>query len=218
MKILGIDEAGKGPVIGPLVICGYLINEDKLTELSQTGVKDSKMLTPAKRSKLEPLLKEMADDVIILKMSASEIDTLRDVTNLNRLEIGKMSRIINMIRPDKVIIDAIEANVKAFKKKVCRDLDHECEIICENYADKNHIEVSAASIMAKVCRDREIEELRRIYGDIGSGYTSDPVTIAFLKNWIKKNKEFPDFVRRSWITAQLMMEEKEQKKVRDFLG
>jgi len=219
MKILGIDEAGRGPVIGPLMICGYLIDEKKSAKLKKLGVKDSKLLTPQKREKLVPKLKKIADDYILLRVPPNDIDRLHGVYNLNKIEIAKMREIINLLRPDKVIIDSPEVNIKKFRGKIVRGLHHDrFDFVAENFADKKYPEVGAASIIAKVFRDKEIEKLHKKHGFFGSGYTSDEKTITFLKDWIKVNNEFPDFVRKSWITAMLLKEEKEQKKLMEFLG
>lgn len=207
-----------GPVVGPLVMCGYLIDESKVEKLRDMGVKDSKMLTPKKRQKLVPKLKKLADDFILVKITPQEIDRLRDISNLNKIEITKMRQIINALKPDKVIIDAPEVNTVKFGKKITEGLRHNgFDLIAENFADKKYAEVGAASIIAKVHRDREIEKLHRKHGFFGSGYTSDERTIKFLKNWMKMNKEFPHFVRKSWITAVLIKEETQKKKVREFL-
>ncbi|MEM7819746.1 MAG: ribonuclease HII [Candidatus Aenigmatarchaeota archaeon] len=217
-KILGIDEAGRGPVIGPLVLCGYLIDEKKVSELKNLGVKDSKLLTQKKRSILMPKLKKIADDLILLKISAKEIDKLREISNLNKLEIEKMQHMINLLEPDKVIIDTPELNTKKFHEKVyCKIKNKNIEIITENFADKKYYEVGAASIIAKVHRDIEIKKLHKKYGDFGTGYTHDPRTIKFLKDWIKMNKEFPDFVRKSWITAIEIKNNKEQSIIKKFV-
>lgn len=215
--ILGIDEAGRGPVIGPLVMCGYLVRDDRIKELRELGVKDSKMLSPEKRDELFPDLEKLAEDVIVLSVSAREIDRLRTATNLNRLEIERMRQMIEMLGPDKAVIDAPESNTKKFKEKILCRLGHNgFELIAENFADKKYAEVAAASVIAKVRRDREIQKLHRKYGFFGSGYTSDSRTIGFLKNWLQDNRDFPDIVRKSWITSVTMKKEKEQKRLLNF--
>ncbi len=208
MKILGIDEAGRGPVLGSLFMCGYLIEEKKVPELRKLGVKDSKLLSKARRDAMFGKIKSLSDDVVILKTSAKEIDHLRSRSNLNKLEISRMKEIIRLLQPGKVIIDALESNEKKFLSKVSAGLDG-IEIVAENFADKKYLEVGAASICAKVSRDAEIESLHKIYGNFGSGYTSDPRTITFLKDCIKENS-VPDCVRKSWITFQSMRSEKLQ--------
>ncbi len=215
---LGIDEAGRGPVIGPLVMCGFLIAKEKVPLLKRMGVRDSKLLSARRREYLVKHLENIADDFVVIKLSAEQIDGFRGVSNLNKLEIEKIKEIIKLFGPDEVIIDAIEANTDKFKKKVRTGIDKKINIIAENFADKNHAVVSAASIIAKFYRDEEIKKLQKQYGDFGSGYTHDPKTIKFLKQWIKNNKEFPPIVRKSWITAIEIKKEKEQKGVKDFMG
>jgi len=209
MKVLAIDESGRGPAIGPLVMCGYLIDEKKTQELRKMGVKDSKLLTAAKREELFPKLEKMAKDYALLQASAKDIDKLRSVSNLNKYEIKRMLELIEFFNPDKVIIDALEQE-ESFQKKII-DRVNGTTVIAENFADKKYPEVGAASILAKVTRDREIEKLHKLHGDFGSGYPADPLTIDFLKNWIKRNKDFPDCVRKSWMTVKMLKMEKEQK-------
>ncbi|KHO48235.1 MAG: ribonuclease HII [archaeon GW2011_AR5] len=218
MNVLGIDESGRGPVCGPLTMCGYLIDESKMHELKSIGAKDSKLLTAEKRENMAPLLKELADDFVVLKITAKEIDELRNETNLNIIEIERMQHIINIMKPDKVIIDSPEVNTPAFSRKVmARVKDKSLQVLSENFADKKYPVVSAASVIAKVERDAEIRKLHEKHGFFGSGYSHDEITIAFLKDWIKKNKEFPPFVRKSWFTAQRIKEEKEQVPISKFI-
>lgn len=213
MKILGIDEAGRGPVIGSLHMCGYLIDEKNVYKLKELGVKDSKLLSKKKREEMFKELKVIADDFIVLKANAKKIDKTRDDSNLNQLEIDQMRELIELLKPDKVIIDAIERNTKKFKEKI--GIKSGIEVIAENFADKNHIEVGAASICAKVSRDNEVERLHKKVGYFGSGYPADPATITFLKDCIKKNT-VPDCVRKSWFTYQLMVNEKKQTNLSDW--
>ena len=219
MKLLGIDESGRGPVCGPLTICGYLIEESKAPELKRLGAKDSKLLSPEKRENMAPLLKELADDFVVLKITAKEIDKLRNETNLNIIEIERMQHIINMLKPDKVIIDSPEVNTRKFSEKVMSQVKTKnVHIVCENFADKKYPVVGAASIIAKVERDTAIKQLHKQHGFFGSGYSHDEITIEFLKAWIKKNKEFPSFVRKSWFTAQRIKKHSEQMKIGEFIN
>jgi len=226
MNILGIDEAGRGPVCGPMMICGYMIEADKIEKLKKTGVRDSKMLTDKRRRGLVPRLKKLASDYVVFRVSSEQIDLLRTETNLNRIEIAKMQEIIRLLRPDKVVIDAPEVNTKKFSQKITAGMQNDVRstsirqngfyLVSENFADKKYPEVAAASVIAKVERDKEIERLHREYGFFGSGYPSDERTISFLKDWIKVNKEFPPFVRKSWMTALAIKKEHEQKKLMEF--
>ncbi|MBI5346994.1 MAG: ribonuclease HII [Candidatus Aenigmarchaeota archaeon] len=197
-------------------MCGYVIEEKNIRHLRKTGVRDSKMMTAKQRESILPELEKLALDVSLSSISAQDIDRLRTKTNLNRIEIETMKAIIKITEPDMVIIDAIEANVDGFHRKIKTGLGFDCKIICENFADKNHPPVSAASVIAKVNRDKEIERLRQRYGFRGTGYSSDPATIKFLREWFSSNGSFPDFVRSSWITARTIKAEKEQKKLIEF--
>lgn len=225
-RILGIDEAGRGPVIGPLVICGFLLSEDKLETLVKWRVRDSKKISPRMRGFFYGRLKKLADDYAVIKLDAADIDRLRTETNLNRIEIKHMQAIINATKPDVAIIDAIEANTDRFRSAILAGLKKELqerekagkfELICENYADANYPIVGAASIIAKVIRDAEVRKLEEKYGSFGSGYPSDPRTMKFLKDWLEKHKEFPAFVRRSWMTAKAMKKDHAQKGLKIFV-
>ena len=207
-------------------MAGYVIDESRIKDLQKIGVRDSKELSPARRETLEKSLTKMADNIIVLKLSAEDIDKLRSETNLNRIEARKMKDIINSVDSDKVFIDSVEANTEKFKREIIAGLSvelkkrinkKEMNIICENFADKKYPVVAAASIMAKVNRDRDINELKKEFGSIGSGYSSDPVTIKFLKDWIEKNKNYPGLVRRSWLTAKEIIDEKKQRQIGDFI-
>jgi ribonuclease HII len=225
-KILGIDESGRGPVIGPLVMCGFMLSEDKLGRLKEMGVKDSKLLTPQRRSTLYQKLKELADDWAPIKLTAMDIDKLRSESNLNKIEIRHMQELINTMKPDIAIIDAIEANTAKFRATVLaglkpelkeREKSGEFELICKNFADRDYPIVGAASIMAKVIRDAEVRKLAKEHGSFGSGYSSDPRTMKFLKDWLAKHKEFPHFVRRSWVTAKELKKDHDQKGIQVFV-
>lgn len=219
MKILGIDEAGRGPVIGPMVICGVLVDETDLGRLRKIGVKDSKLLSRDRREELEKKIKEIVDDYILIILSAKEIDELRKRSNLNRIEIEKILKIINIMNPDRVIIDAPERNTLKFKEKIRVGVRNKnIEIIAENFADRKYHVVSAASILAKVTRDRIIDEIKRKYNiEFGDGYPSNELTQKFLKDWFRKYKTFPDFVRKSWITIENIKKNGEQKKIFHFI-
>ncbi len=203
--IAGIDEAGRGAVAGPLVVAG--VSCDKKTEslLRKMGVKDSKLLTPARREVLAQAIEKTAKDIVILKVGACKIDShRRGGMNLNQIEGVKMAEVASFLRPDKVYIDSPDINLFKFKKFLEKMIQHEPEIVLEHKADLNYPIVAAASIMAKVERDREIAKLREEHGNLGSGYPSDPVTKEWLSEWISRNKQFPNFIRRSWVPAELM--------------
>ena len=204
-------------MIGPLVICGYLVKEEKLRELKKLKVRDSKELTPEQRKTLVNALKRVAEDFVLVKLSASDIDRLRGEKNLNKIEIEHFAKIIDVLSPDVAYVDSPEVNTKKFAEKLRRYLkDKRVKIVAENYADKKYAVVSAASIMAKVARDEEIEKIKKAVNyDFGTGYTHDERTIEFLKKLAERG-DYPDFVRKSWITAKVIRKESEQRKLTEF--
>lgn len=203
MDILGIDEAGRGSVLGPMVIAGVIVPEKMEKILERMGVKDSKRLTPNRRTILSRKLRKMFDYEIVV-ISAREIDDLRaSGINLNEIEKNAMESIILKLKPEKAIVDAVDVKAERFQENLCNDTG--INVIAEHKADDKYIQVSAASIIAKAQRDEYIKEINKDYiksGGIGSGYPSDPTTKKFLTNYTYD--EMPDFVRKSWATVAKM--------------
>ena len=220
IKLLGIDEAGRGPVIGPLVICGLMIDENGEKKLREIKVKDSKQLTPKRREELAPEIEKIATHVVILRVPACKIDdNIKRGTNLNWIEALKMIDIINLLEPDKVIVDTPCVNTNKFKNFILSKLENKkVDLVCENYADETYPVVSAASIIAKVNRDKDIEELKKKVGfDFGVGYSHDSKTIEFLNKIAKENKgKFPSYVRHTWATVDRIKQEHSQLRVLSF--
>lgn len=203
MDVLGIDEAGRGSVLGPLVIAGVIVPEKMDKVLERMGVKDSKRLTPNRRTILSRKLKKMFEyDLVVI--SAQDIDNMRaEGINLNEIERIGMEKILSNLNPEKAIVDAVDIKAERFQNKLVNDTG--VNVVAEHKADDNYIEVSAASIIAKQERDSHINEINKDYikiGGIGSGYPSDPTTKKFLTNFTYD--EMPDFVRKSWATVEKM--------------
>lgn len=217
MLICGIDEAGRGPVIGPMVMCGVLIEESKIKELQSIGVKDSKLLSPRQRETLFKEIKPIIKDYKIIIIPPKEIDEAveSEELNLNKLEAIKSAMIINYLKPNKVILDCPSNNIKKYLDYLKIYIkDSSIEIKAEHKADLKYPIVSAASILAKVTRDREIDKIRKeIKEEIGSGYPADPITNKFLKNNYKK---YPSIFRKSWASYKNLLSQKSQKKLSGF--
>jgi ribonuclease HII len=201
--IAGIDEAGRGSVMGPLVIAGVMGEAKLENTLRKMGVKDSKLLTAAKREKLAGVIENTVKDIIVVKVGPCKIDSYRKSgVSLNHVEGLKMVEIIKYLNPHMVHIDCPDHNLWKFSQFLKNNYGKECEMKVEHKADTKYPFVSAASIIAKVERDREIEKLREEHGDIGSGYPSDDITMKWLENWLSHTKDFPDFVRSTWETIE----------------
>ncbi|MCW4054251.1 MAG: ribonuclease HII [Candidatus Bathyarchaeota archaeon] len=212
MLVAGVDEAGRGCVIGPLVVAGVLVKEKNLTVLRQLGVKDSKLLSSKKREALFKEISRLAEKHHVVKLLPSEIDRVveckKKLHKLNRLEAQTMAQIINSLSPDEAYVDAADVFEDRFKQHIQEGLAVKARITARHKADKTYTVVSAASIIAKVERDREIAALKVVYGDFGSGYVTDQKTLRFLKQWIKTHSEYPSCVRQSWKTAKQVKNEK----------
>jgi len=211
--ICGIDEAGRGPVIGPLVICGVLANEEQEKALMEIGVKDSKMLTPIQRERMFDRITAAVERYEIIIIDPEEIDDAvngKDGLNLNWLEAVKSAKIINKLQPNKAILDCPSTNTQKYVDYIKKKITGRADIIAEHKADQNYPIVSAASILAKVTRDNKIQELKKQYKvEFGSGYPSDPMTQLFIqKNWNKFN-----FFRKSWKSYQVFAKGKSQTKL-----
>jgi ribonuclease HII len=212
--ICGVDEAGRGPVIGPLVVCGVCVDSDE--GLRRLNVRDSKKLTPARREELAPKIRKIAR-VEIVEVPAEQIDGLREHMSLNRLEARIFASIIDSLCPKTAYIDAADADEEKFGRLVKSSLTREVEVISEHKADDTYPVVSAASIIAKVQRDARIREIEAEIGEpIGSGYTSDPETISFLERWTKAKKSFPPHTRKSWLTSQNIMMMNHMRRLDEF--
>ena len=203
MKILGVDEAGRGPVIGPLIIAGVMLPKEKIKTLERLQVKDSKKLTPKKRTYLAKKIKKISK-YYIAKIDASKIDKLRsEGVNLNEIEKRAIADIINKARPDYVIVDSVDIKPHRFEKGIKKLIKGKITVKAEHRADTKYPIVSAASIIAKNQREQEIEKIKKEYKiEFGSGYPNDPLTKKFLSTL--KHDKLPDFIRKSWATIKKM--------------
>jgi ribonuclease HII len=191
----GCDEAGRGPVIGPMVIAIVCGDPDSIKRI---GVKDSKVLSESTRESMYDLIKEAATSVDFVVVSESQIDESTFKNELNLLEAKEMSK---MIRSDnEYVIDCPDVNEERFAKLMTQLSGNE-RITAKHKADVDYPLVSAASIIAKVTREREIMKIKEEIGEFGSGYPSDERTISYLKKYFRENKKLPPHVRRSWKTV-----------------
>jgi len=220
MLVLGIDDAGRGPVLGPMVLAGCLMTKEVEKELKKIGVKDSKQLTQKRREVLAEKIKEKSETFEVVVVSPLEIEGQNEKgINLNQVEAIACAQIINRINKGfdkiKVIVDCPSPNLVAWQdylKTKIKNLSN-LEISCEHKADKNYPSVSAGSILAKCVREIEMDKLKEKYGEeIGSGYPSDPLTCKFLEKNAQKYGEDGLF-RRTWSTWKKACADLGQKKL-----
>ena len=205
MIICGVDDAGRGSVLGPLVIAGVSVERTKIKYLSEIGVKDSKQLSPKTREMLYKKIIAIVDDSYVARISPKIIDQSVRKNQLNHLEAKYMARVIAKLQPNSSYVDSCDVNPARFGKEIS-NLAKSGRIYSRHHADSRFAIVSAASIVAKVNRDREIAKLRKKY-DLGSGYPSDSKTMQFIKDWILQNNKTPEFVRKSWKPVKIMMKQ-----------
>ncbi|WP_316504428.1 ribonuclease HII [Nitrosopumilus sp.] len=204
MQICGIDDAGRGSMLGPLVIAGISIEKRKLRKLSLLGVKDSKRLSPKLRDHLFKKIIEVVDDYYITKISTRSIDASVKKHCLNNLEAKNMAKVVLKLQPDVSYVDSCDVNSTRFGREISKLSDNH-KIKSYHHADSRFVAVSAASILAKVTRDRAIEKLRKNH-NLGSGYPSDSVTVKFVTKYYQINHLMPNFVRKSWKPVQLIVD------------
>ena len=203
MLVCGVDDAGRGSVLGPLVIAGISIERSKIKHLIAIGVKDSKQLSPKSRENLYDKIISLVDGYYVAKIPPSTIDKSVNKNLLNQLEANYMAKVIKKLGASSSYVDSCDVNPKRFGLYIS-NLSKTGKIISSHHADRKYPVVSAASIIAKVNRDRAIEKLRKTH-DLGSGYPSDSKTMRFIKEWISQNGDVPIFVRKSWKPIKILL-------------
>lgn len=197
--ICGADEAGRGPVLGPLVVAAVMVESE--SPLRKLKVKDSKRLTPRQREELFPLIMDCSA-VEVAVVWEEEIDA-RGEGALNDLEVAHFAALIDKLSPTVAYVDAADVVAERFGRRISDRLSCRPEVVSCHRADAKYAVVSAASIIAKVTRDRLVRRIGEELGEeIGSGYPTDPTTMAFLERWIREKGDFPPHTRRSWATAK----------------
>lgn len=215
MLIAGVDEAGRGPAIGPMVLAAAVIEVEKEPLLRELGAKDSKLIPEPERERLFPLMQSTLSDYSTVHLHAVEMDALMENDSLNEIEAMKIGFLLNGLKqkPELVYVDSPDPLASNFGKRIEQYISFRPRIIAEHKADVNYPIVSAASILAKVERDREIKKLQeefQHYGDIGSGYPHDERTISFLQKYIQEFNTLPLCARKKWGTNVRLMDARYQ--------
>jgi ribonuclease HII len=213
---IGADEAGKGPVLGPMVAAAVRAAPENFPE----GLADSKRLSPERREELDAVLRE-CDGVRVATavVSVARIDAPE--TDMNSLGVEAQAEAIAgvAVDGDEAVVDAADVSEARFGRRVRDSLTEaglSVSVQAEHGADDTYELVSAASVVAKVERDRLVEELAAEYGDVGSGYPSDPTTRQFLADYVADHGDLPDCARRSWSTCEDLLASAEQSGLDEF--
>lgn len=197
-------------------MAGVLVKEENLSRLKTLGVKDSKLLSEKQREELYDKIINTVEKFKIIFVSPKEIDEAidgGDGMNLNWLEANKTVEILNDLQPDKAYIDCPSPNLWKYEQFLKKQLQKKVELVVEHKADVTYVAASAASILAKVERDRAIKEIKEKYGDCGPGYQSNEITQRFIREHWDKH---PEIFRKSWSTYKDLVKGKEQKNLGEF--
>lgn len=209
---VGVDEAGKGPVLGSMFAACVRADPAAIPE----GVADSKQLSASRRTALAERIRVQADAVSVAEIPVERIDDPE--TDMNQLTVEAHAEALSSLTRDGLdgYLDAGDTNAVRFERRVKQRLDDAVELHAEHGADESYPVVSAASIVAKVHRDEHVESLAQEYGAIGSGYPSDETTRAFLQSFVESNGELPPCARQTWQTSQDALAALDQSSLSDF--
>jgi ribonuclease HII len=204
MRRLGIDEAGRGCVLGPLVVCAFVIEDVDDEALRHAGADDSKRLSHDKRHAARTLLAALGTPMLRV-IDAARIDS----GNLNSLEEDAIVDLVRSSGVQHATLDALghPGTFKGLIKRLTERTDAPVEWVVEPKADATYAVVGAASIFAKTHRDEQIARLSQEFGALGSGYPSDPVTKQWLRSWSDSRKPWPAFVRTRWATISALSQQ-----------
>ncbi|ACL16315.1 ribonuclease HII [Methanosphaerula palustris] len=214
--ICGVDEAGKGAVLGPMVVAGVASRD--VSAVAALGVRDSKQLTRLKREDLYDQIRSICTTTVTV-LSAADIDLARESATMNMIVARGHAAVISTLTPTLAYVDACDVNADRYRETVTALLEPaaSCQVIAEHRADSTYPIVAAASIIAKVTRDRLVDALADECGQIGSGYPSDRYTIAYLSDYIRRHHAPPACARKSWKTTIHLLEERAQRDIRSYL-
>ena len=204
--ICGIDEAGRGSLLGPIIVAGVCVTKKSISEMVEKGIKDSKLLSPKKRQVLFGHVINLAESICVCRINIEDIDFHVFRNNLNLLEAEAMAITIRNMKSDKTYVDSCDVNPSRYQRTIKSFLkQNNTKLVSMHHADRLNVVVSGASIIAKVIRDSELSKIRIKYGDVGSGYPSDKKTIKFVKEWFRQKNEIPPFARKSWKPAKMIV-------------
>lgn len=213
MCIVGVDEAGKGPVLGSMFAAAVRVPSPAVLP---SGIRDSKELPASRRVAFARTLR--ANDrvtVSTIEVPPAEIDAPE--TDMNTITVDAHAAVIEDVADDSaaVIADASDVNPTRFARRI-HDRVSVADVSAKHGADASSPVVAAASVVAKVARDAHIDGLAQTYGAIGSGYPSDPTTLEFLRQYVTDHGHLPACARRSWATSADILAAAEQSEIEDF--
>jgi ribonuclease HII len=197
---LGIDEAGRGPSVGPMVMAAVVLDSRSAAALTRAGLCDSKTYgagddAHAIRSTLAAQIRQRASFVSLIEVEHTEIDRRVARHELNVLERELATRLIDAAPA----VDRIIADGKRMFAALCQRYTH---FESHDRAESKHASVAAASVIAKVMRDERFAQIRARYetelGPITGGGYSNAATRRWLRAYAERYGRLPDETRLSW--------------------
>lgn len=222
---IGIDESGRGPVLGPMTYTAFYIPTTHNEKLKELGVDDSKQLTPEKREMIfETLTKEenrwTGWETIALQAELIGGNMLsKEKYNLNAMSHDTAVELVRKIIEKNINVEELYVDTVGPPEKYqayLQSLFPQIKCVVAKKADSLYPVVSAASIVAKVTRDDLLKEWvfkeSKVFStEFGSGYPGDPATKAWLLDSLDPVFGFPTLVRYSWSTCAKLLEDKAHK-------
>ncbi|MFB6202619.1 MAG: ribonuclease HII [Halorhabdus sp.] len=210
----GVDEAGKGPVLGSMFAACVVAEPGALP----ADVGDSKDIRPDRREELAAAIRTAAENVAVAEIPVARIDD--PATDMNTLTVAAHADALGAVATDSLAayLDAGDTNAVRFERRVADRLEVDLDVRAEHSADERYAIVGAASILAKVARDAHVADLADEYGEVGSGYPGDATTRTFLERYVAEHDELPDCARKSWQTSQDVLADADQVSLTDFTG
>ena len=206
---IGVDEAGRGPAIGPMVVCAISIPIGDRGILTEIGVDDSKNLTRQRRESIHSEIIDISESrgwkIGVINCDAERIDLWMESGTLNSLEVLAFSDAIEEVAENSleysIFLDACDVDAERFGRNVSSSLTNkgiDWKIFSKHRMDSDDVVTGAASIIAKVNRDWAMDKLSQELGiDLGSGYPSDPKSKTAIEDLCRKDL-LPDCLRRKW--------------------
>ena len=217
----GVDEAGKGPVLGSMFAAAVWVEDE---DVLPDGIADSKRLSPTRRETLAERIRSDARITVgVAEITTERIDDAH--TDMNSLTVeahaGSIERALSDVVDEATttpmgLCDACDTDADRFARRVADACDLEIVVDAEHGADDGSPVVGAASVIAKVERDAHVAALSTEYGEIGSGYPSDPTTRTFLEEYVATEAELPPCARTSWSTCTDVLETAGQRSLGEF--
>ena len=207
----GVDEAGKGPVLGSMFAAAVRCDPAELPD----GVGDSKGIPDERRERLAEEIRSVAT-VGVAEIPPAWIDDPE--TDMNTLTVAAHAEALSQVATNGLagLADAGDTNAVRFEGRVADRVDADVDLTARHRADEDDPVVGAASILAKSAREAHVEALAAEYGPVGSGYPSDPTTREFLERHVEEHGDLPDCARTSWSTCDDVVAAAEQSSLESF--